>query len=374
MKIDPMVFSELKDRDFAVVPHFIGGVHCVLVVPKHNGVKFTPDTRIFRSSVWTTEGKLVSPGLIKFWNIGEANEIAADPTFTQLTYAVFTEKIDGSTLIVSKFNGQLIVRTRGSIDARHMENGYEIDLLMEKYPLAFNTEMLDEITLIFEWVTPANRIVIPYPEPDIYLIGAISNEGYVMFNQYDLNYIATKIGVKRPRVFDLGGKTLEEIKELIGGWENAEGICVYYSKTGHNEWPYWDIKKIKSADYLRRHAVRTNMNLNTVLEYYLTIGELTFADTLEKMKEEFDLDFELVNFVMPLLEKVVNARIKINELLADLVAFYVKNGLDKMSRKDAAQFILRWRKEYSGILFNMLDGKPVSEKTRRELYEKFLQE
>jgi hypothetical protein len=38
------------------------------------------------------------------------------------------EKLDGSTLIVSKYNGQYILRTRGTVDASKLANGFELEL------------------------------------------------------------------------------------------------------------------------------------------------------------------------------------------------------------------------------------------------------
>ena len=111
--------------------HFVGEHPVLLVQPVHIGCPWGLDNDIFRSSVWDLDGNLVSASFKKFFNWDEKPDL--DPAPASLQGATLMEKVDGSTLIFSRYKGHTVIRTRGTVDARKQENGHEIDLLCEKY-------------------------------------------------------------------------------------------------------------------------------------------------------------------------------------------------------------------------------------------------
>ncbi len=174
MKID---LSTIDPESFMVHQHFVGEHPVLLVQPIHLGSKWTKDNLIFRSSVWDMEGNLVSASWKKFANFGEKPDVFDVPVSLDGTSAM--EKIDGSTLIVSKYKGHLITRTRGTVDTSKLDNGYEVDFLKDKYPKVFSDTLLDTHSLVFEWTSPTNRVVIDYgSEPLLYLTGIICHANY----------------------------------------------------------------------------------------------------------------------------------------------------------------------------------------------------
>ena len=150
----------------------IAGEECVLVNPMNFGCDWKPDTLHFRSSIWNSDGELISAGFPKFFNYGEKPLVSEIPTESADFKAI--TKIDGSLLIVSKYKGEVIIRTRRCVDATTLTNGDEIAILKEKYPLAFDVP--EGNSYLFEWVSPTHRIVIKYNEIDIKLIGSISHK------------------------------------------------------------------------------------------------------------------------------------------------------------------------------------------------------
>lgn len=373
MNINPAIFTELAQNEFLVKPCKVGGVDCYLVVPNHIGAKFTTETRIFRSSIWTVSGELVSAGFPKFWNIGEQPQLAPDPTEEQLRNAYFPEKIDGSCLIVSKLHGQLITRTRGTVDARQLDNGWEIDHLIKRYPKAFDNSLLwrEDYTLLFEWVTPNNQIVLAYPEPDIFLVGGVRHENYNMLTQWELDDLAQLIGVRRPQYYNLRKMGYQQLVDFVKDFKGHEGICVYYPIS---RWPFWEIKKVKSEDYLAKHAFKSNISLETVLNFYLAIGELAYQDTLDALQEQFKLDFETLQIAIPYVSRVVDARVKINDFLAGAAMFIHRENLQQVSRKEAALKIIGayGNTGRSSFLFHILDGKKFTPEMLKKLYYQFL--
>ena len=114
--------------------HILNGETVSLVQPIHIGGKWTLTNKIFRSSVWDSNGELISAGFPKFTNWGEAPDIFPLPD--SLRNATIVEKIDGSLLVVSKWKGHYILRTRGTVDATQLENGMNLKFSIKLFYLS----------------------------------------------------------------------------------------------------------------------------------------------------------------------------------------------------------------------------------------------
>ena len=253
MKIN---LEEIDIDNFVKRDGVIAGESCTLVFPPHIGTKWSKQTLHFRSSIWNSEGELISASFKKFFNWGEQPDLTYTPFSTKANGGIETiTKEDGSTLIVSQYKGQLITRTRGTFDACQLDNGHEIGLLMQKYPEAFELDVDSNGTanysLIYEWVSPNNIIVLNYgPEPDIILTGKIYHENYTLEQQKSLDSLATKIGVSRPEEHHYD--SIKELLEDVAQWQGVEGVCVYCNKGQ-------DIRKIKAEQYLASDEIRVGI-------------------------------------------------------------------------------------------------------------------
>ena len=117
---------------FIYRPVTIAGDECVLIIPNHIGVKWTKQNLMFRSSIWKINSEAdwtpVSLSFKKFFNWDEQPDLDYTPfSLAANGGCQILEKCDGSTLIVSKYKGELIIRTRGTADASFMENGHELE-------------------------------------------------------------------------------------------------------------------------------------------------------------------------------------------------------------------------------------------------------
>jgi hypothetical protein len=197
--------------------HFVGEHECYLVQPIHIGATWTKENLIYRSSLWDKDGHPVSLSFKKFFNYDEKPDIFPAPS--DLKNAKLMEKLDGSTLIFSRYKGHTVIRTRGTVDARKQENGYEIDYLLQKYS-AF-AKMLNESnfdtfseSFIFEWLSPTNRIVLNYgDEPDMVLTAIIDHDDYSYASQDTLDSFAKMWNLRRPRTFSYN--SVEEMKSAV---------------------------------------------------------------------------------------------------------------------------------------------------------------
>ena len=277
-------------QQFLKDAHVIGGEEVFLVQPKHLYLSWTPETLIFRSSVWNEDGAPVSLSFPKFFNWGEFTDVVAQPDSLDISDCQLVEKMDGSTLIVSQYKGQRIVRTRGTLDARTCDNGEEIELLIELFPKAFEFPVTDEegtapVSYLYEWITadPELQLVVQYKEsPDLFLIGAVDHADYSLATQTELDQIAREKEIKRPPVYNYS--SLEELLASVATFQGVEGICFYFNG-GQN------IAKLKSGWYLKLHRLKTGFQgLESVIDLYVELGFPTYEVAWQYLVENVDYE------------------------------------------------------------------------------------
>jgi hypothetical protein len=348
-------------EEFRITEHTIAGAPVVHVVPNFIGCKWDLSNLQFRSSVWDGE-KCISAGFKKFFNLGEKPDLYP-PLPEDLKGVSCVEKIDGSCLIVSRYRDQVIARTRGTVDARRMENGHEIDYLQKKYPMAFDVPF--GYTYLYEWTTPTNRIVLDYgDEPQLFLVGAIENSTYRLETQEKLDELARILGVRRPRRYTFS--SLQNMVETVAAFEEAEGVCAYYNDDQN-------IVKIKGVRYLTLHAFKSQCTLDNLLDIYMTLrSSLNFVPSLDGFFEyiERNFDYECAVQARPLMYSIVASA----GLLEAEICF-LRDVIERFQgspKKDFALYVLEHHKPVSAIAFHLWDkpGKPVADKIlRKAIYE-----
>ncbi len=357
MRID---LQAIDREQFLVHEHIVAGESCYLVQPQHIGAKWTKDNLHFRSSLWNAQGKPVSLSWKKHFNWDEHPEI--DPAPTDLSGAELMEKVDGSTLLVSRYKDTLITRTRGTVDATKMDNGDEIALFKQRYPKVFEIPPRDtgfyvDYTAVYEWVSPRNQIVIPYSEPDLYLTGLIFHADYGYLEQNTLDEMARNMGVKRPRRYSFDSIT--DMLAMVTAFKDVEGVCVYY-----NRGQSW--KKHKAAQYLALHRFKERVSLPNLLDLWeaQSCPDLpTFQATIER-----DFDHECRIMADPMVLQICQAAAKTESILKNVSVMV--EPLKTLSRRDAALTIQgEVGKMYQASAFLMLSNRPVDPKQRRRLIE-----
>lgn len=362
---------QLPDPEaFNIKDCVIAGDECVLVTPKDMGVDWNEDNKYFRSSIWRKSDMYpVSLGFRKFMNYGEKPEF--EPIRSQKVTSV--RKIDGSCLIVGKYKGQLIVRTRGTTDATKLDNGHEIAHLMLKYPFAFDNHYLtgENNTLLFEWTTPSNRIVLNETiEPTLWLIGVVIHHfvdtkklAYKYVSQDVLDEMAKVLGVIRPETYNVGLfqsiedikkqiEPIEDIKKQIEPLSDIEGVVIY-DQTGQV------LKKIKTLRYLQLHRVFTGVkSINHIFDLFVEYG-CTNRENFETLLAT-NYDWELVTSLQSLISDFYSRWTHIQNLVDIIRRFVDLDYFKELSRKEQASRILKAFPDSSGIAFAILDGRPIT--------------
>lgn len=340
----------------------IAGDECVLITPKDMGVDWNDDNKYFRSSIWRkSDGKIISAGFRKFVNYGEKPQFEPFPSNTTIQAAT---KIDGSLLIISDHLGQLIVRTRGTADASQLENGHEVEFLKKKYPKAFKNEWLEcgLYSLLFEWTTPSNRIVLnESEEPTLWLIGMIFHPTYSYVDQFNLAKYAEEMGVSRPKTYRfLMSDTLDDIKKQIEPLKDIEGVVVY-DESGQI------LKKIKTLRYLYLHRMFTGVKtVDHLFDVWKDSGYLFYNDFKDYLAEKYD--HELVVSLNDLIEELFVIRDNISVLAKGIHEFVNQNGFKELPRKEQAQKIIENWGDWSSLAFNILDKNDFCWEKTYKLY------
>lgn len=323
---------DLTSGGFMMHTHEVAGEHVFLVQPQAFGVIWAKDNLHLRSSVWNAEGDLISASWKKFANFGEKPEVFDVPTSLEGCHAV--EKIDGSTLCVSRYKGHLIIRTRGTVDATKMKNGHEIEMIKKKYPKVFDNDFLDDSTVVLEWFSPLNKIILSYgDEPILFLTGIIRHHDYHYESQETLDKYASEWNVPRPRRYNF--ESLVELQTAVKAFEGLEGICLYFNDDQN-------ITKIKSDSYLFLHRAKSDVaSLSKMIDLYFN-----YADQIghNPSHDEFfnhinvSFDYEIAVLAQDHITKILSGMEKVETILTGLTSFV--SPIKGLSRKEAAERII----------------------------------
>ena len=111
----------------------------------------------------------------KFFNLNEVDETKIEKVESLLDgadYISVTDKKDGSAIIVTNHNGEVIINTNGEFENDQIKLAKK--LFVDKYNYFYNN-VPEGYTFVFELIHPQNRIVLDYGnEQKLYLYGEIS--------------------------------------------------------------------------------------------------------------------------------------------------------------------------------------------------------
>ena len=356
MKID---IQKVDLTQFMVHEHSLNGEIVYLIQPQHIGTKWHQDNKHMRSVVVNYAGEVISAGFPKFTNWGENPDHFPVPN--SLKHCTVVEKLDGSLLIVSKYNGQYILRTRGTVDASTMANGHELELFKNTIlsKLADNNDTWD-YSVLFEWLSPINKIVLNYgDEPSWRLIGFINHINYSLAQQDMLDAMAKKYGFDRPPTY-----TFSDVQDLlkdVDQWRGKEGVVVY-SKNDQM------LHKCKSEWYLKLHYLKSELsNIEKVLDVWLEQCMPDYQTFYSYIFTTFD--FELAEQIKGTISRICDAKKEVDMIVSGMNEF-VNNRLKTLpTRKLQAEQVLSSYSvtNRSAMVFKLLDNKSLDKSDYKKL-------
>lgn len=311
---------------------------------------WTPLTLMCRGLILDDCGNIVAKGLNKFFNYEELEQ-------SQIPEGPFDvyEKYDGSYICIFKYNGELIVASRGSFTSDH---AIYTKQLIEKnnYKFPFNNQ--GEFCLIFELIAKWNRIVCDYGDNDelILLAGFWKSQYKDEWFEYDWadlgfysEFIGCKLAKKYGYLYDY-----KDLKDKIA--DNKEGFVIRF-ENGFR-------MKIKGEQYIKLHKIVTQISSKTIWESLMN-GDESFQKMIENTPDEF------MGFVK---EQTNKLELQFKNLYnqATGVFKYLQSTYNIDDRKTFATQASNYG-NLSGLLFGLYDCKDIEPMIWKRLEPKYEQ-
>ena len=267
----------------------------------------------------------------RFFNVNEWE----DDIFDYDNIIRIEEKHDGSLVNVYYYNNQWHVATRGNAFAEGY--AYNIYTFRDLFHMAigcnvndFMKDMNPGITYSFELCSKYNRVIRPYGDPIVYLIGGHITRTNDIIHPDDLDKIARKLNVKRPESYYF--ESIKRIRDHFSVLEPTEEGYVLIDKSLNRV-------KIKNPAYVDLHHLKNNGVLTPK-----RISEIVFKGETEEVLSyfpEFADDFKDYQEAYDWFKQR---------------CMYVWNSLKdtEMSQKE---FAMKVKKEpFATVLFNLRKG------------------
>ena len=223
--------------------------------------------------------RVVRMAFEKFFNIDEPFADKID-----WSTAVATEKIDGSIMSLWNDGEKWRLSTNGTINAENAELADNI--IYKNFAQLFDSvahwkinykNLNPNYCYTFELVSPYNKVVISYPESELYLLSV-----------RDMTTLEEKIGycgeipesIKRPQRYDLNSE--KEFRQLVADMpEGHEGIVVR-DAAGHRV-------KIKTLLYFQMHKAKNNgvITLEHIVDLILKNDDEEFLSYFVEYRPKF---------------------------------------------------------------------------------------
>lgn len=226
--------------------------------------------------------EVASATLPKFFNVNEKLETSLATVMSKSKNGNVTKYIkqDGSCVSVSYKDG-LIITTPGSFESKQTEwaNGY----LKEKHSdflKDFRTNF-SNLTFIFEYVGPENRIVVVYPKTDMILLQIIDSNTGKIYSVKEMIEYAEKYNFNPCETVEMDFDemiNLRDNKELFKA-EEQEGWVIRIDKEDETF-----MTKLKCSDYVNMHKMISNaLNPKWVFE---SIVNDTYDDLFSQLESD----------------------------------------------------------------------------------------
>ena len=289
--------------------------------------------------------KISSRPMNKFFNI-EQGEVDR----SNMKLVGYMDKLDGSLISTYLHNGELKLKTKGSIKSEQAVAAMEwLDLPENsemKNFLKFHTEK-NNLTVNMEWTSPDNQIVLFYPESSLRILNMVNNKnGKILIaeNIDKENLVNKDIFVKSHKIPNM---SLDDIIENIRNEQGNEGYILEFFDSEYNT----HLVKVKNIWYVNLHQIKSNLNTTS------KIIETIIDETSDDVRVLFAEDKHFLDNITRL-ENVVSPRI--SRIEADVEKFYSDNK--ELSRKDYAIKAQAELQPYMSLAMNLYIGKETNYK------------
>jgi hypothetical protein len=216
-----------------------------------------------------------------------------------------------------------------------------------------------ETSLLFEWISPTNEIILKYPQADLVLVGGIRHQDLCYLRLTELQEVATHLGTPLVEFFRLNPQGWAELYATLATDTEREGYVVRV----HAE---QTLVKVKCAPYLAKHAFKYSMSTGKLVDLWLQAGRPSEKDFLDELSHQFDE--ETIMWALPFISNLFRWVQAVQEHTA-----LIQQDVERhraLARKD---FAIRMRQQLRPRDFTLaillLDGKGISDRLMRQLLE-----
>jgi len=275
----------------------------------------------------------------KFFNIGEREETLPQ-NLDWDNIGPVTIKADGSLVTPVEINGQIFWKTKktffSNIAIDLNEKWSKKGSFWKKYYDLIHSNDHKEYTLLFEYVSLGNRIVLKYDKEELIYLGKRN----IITGEYIINpdIIVETVPNKEDAPTWCYNRFIERVKDE----KEIEGY-VLYSKDGLSAW------KIKTQWYVDRHHLLSSISYKTILKM---IGEETIDDIIAELRIMGFVD--QAKLVEDVYKEYSDEWSELHLDMYELYSFIVKG--QHLTKKEFAVKVLGSYKFYQGPLFSLYDN------------------
>lgn len=248
-------------------------------------------TKMARGLILDDLGNIVARPFEKFFNFNELDKPLYSYTKDLNSFKV-EEKLDGSLIIVTRYNNDLIVSSRKAFTSWHAKIAEE--MLSNFFPV----QRIEEgKTYLFELIHVENKIVIKYDKNCLVLLSIIDNKSgkEIVISELEKYTDDERSIILRPKQYKLFGSFNELVYYMNSniGDGTEEGYVVTFSD-GFKV-------KLKYQKYIILHRYMTDLSINHIINYIkdyinpLYILEINSKDNIEL--KSYNLDNIVKEFI-----------------------------------------------------------------------------
>ena len=320
-----------------------------------------PDVKAYEmrglTFVFNEDGSLFRRFLLleKFFNLNQVPE-SMYSIVKNYKIKFINNKEDGSIASFIKLpNGKVLGKSKMGFDneqANGINRIYRTRTDVKKF---VDWCLQNEITSIFEYVSPANRIVLRYLEEDLILLRMRDN---TTGKHLDIKNYLDKIGTIRIAPFEDDNKDLDSLIEVIAKEVDKEGVIVQ----AEDKWGKDFFFKLKTPWYMSLHGLLTE----DIYREHIIIGyilEEKIDDVLGQIPVEQHEARERIEKIIKIVKEQIDIKVK------DIEKSYQKFLDMESNRKDYA--ILYNKKDTNfGYVMALDKGRDIYDLAKEYIREK----
>ena len=275
--------------------------------------------------------RMASWVLPKFFNKDE-NPFTMDLNYNNPKQVML--KMDGSLISTFMHNNKVRLKSKTSLSSDQAVAAQKFLDSNEMYRLRFDIDVLvrSNFTVIMEWTTPDNRIVIGYEKPNLTVL-AVRHNGTGGFAYKEGFSKSTALQEHWVETFDIA-----DMNEFVASIPTMQGIEGYVLQLANSQFV-----KIKTLAYLSLHHAKDSINSPRRL-YETVLDEA--SDDLRSLFAEDPLAIKQIGEMEQRVEKIYNH-------LVNVVETYYKDNKDL----DRKSYAVKGQQELTGLQFKLAMDK-----------------